>query len=568
MAGVIVSLVDQGRQAGMSLDPRADRGVPELTARVVRASFPNGTLAIRIREALGGVFDDVAFAEAFPGRGRPAVAPGALALVCVLQYAEGLSDRQAAEQVRARMDWKFLLGLDLDDPGFDFTVLADFRARLLTHGLEERLLEVLLERLSAAGLLRAGGRQRTDSTHVLAAVRCLNRMEFVGETLRVALEALAAAAPDWLAGWIDRGWVERYGARVDNYRFPKGADARREWAEQVGRDGFAVLDAVNDPAAPAWLREIPAVGVLRHAWAQQYHRNAEGVRWREGTDLPPGRERLASPVDLDARYGLKRGLGWVGYKVHLTETCEPDAPHVVTNVETTDATVTDTEVTQSVHDHLADRELTPGEHVVDAGYVTAAHILTARTEHGISLLGPVGGDTHHGRDGQPDDLSQAAFKVDWDAKTVTCPTGATSIGWSEQRKPSGTPIVRVQFALADCDRCPLRTHCTKAANGRYGRSLTLLPRDQQQLLEHHRAQQQTPAWKQRYNVRAGVEGTISQAVRRSRLRRTPYQGKAKTHLAHVLAAASLNLVRVDAWLNGTPLGTTRVPHLARLDLAA
>src|SRR6266567_321464 len=200
----------------MSLEPRSDDGVPELTARVVRAAFPRGTLAIRIREALGPLFADEDFAAAFPRLGRPAVSPGALALVSVLQYAEGLSDRQAADQVRARLDWKFLLALELDDPGFDFTILGDFRSRLIEHGLEERVLEAVLARLSGAGLLRAGGRQRTDSTHV-----------------RAALEALAAAAPGWLAPLIGSSWADRYGARIDSYRFPQGEDARERWAGQV-----------------------------------------------------------------------------------------------------------------------------------------------------------------------------------------------------------------------------------------------------------------------------------------------------------------------------------------------
>ncbi len=553
----------------MSLESRSDDGVPELTARVVRAAFPKGTLAIRIREVLGTLFTDEDFAGAFPDRGRPAISPGALALVSVLQYAEGLSDRQAADQVRARMDWKFLLGLELDDPGFDFTVLGDFRSRLITHGLEERVLEAALARLSGAALLRAGGRQRTDSTHVLAAVRTLNRMEFVGETLRAALEVLAAAAPDGLTPLISPAWVQRYGAKVDNYRFPKGEDVRREWAKQVGRDGFALLDAIDETAAPVWLREVPAVRVMRQAWAEQYHRDGQGVRWREGRDLPPGRDRLSSPYDTDARYGVKRGSGWCGYKVHLSETCEPDAPHLITNVETTDATVNDTEVTATIHQRLAERELTPREHVVDAGYVTAAHILAAREDHGIDLVGPVGIDTHHsGRDTQAPDLTQAAFKTDWEARNVTCPGGAVSGSWSQQRKASGTPLVRVHFALADCDACPLRPRCTKAANGKWGRSLTLLPREQQQILEEQRAEQQTDAWKERYNVRAGVEGTISQAVRRTHLRRTPYRGQSKTRLANVLSATALNIIRVDAWLNETPLGTTRVSHLARLTLAA
>ena len=185
----------------MSLEPRADHGVPELTAQVVRATFRKGTMAVRIREALGPLFEDEAFAGAFAVRGRPAVSPGALALVSVLQYAEGLTDRQAADQVRARMDWKFLLGLGLDDPGFEASVLSLFRSRLIDTDWNRRRWSWLLERLRGLGLLKAGGRQRTDSTHVLASVRTLNRMEFVGETPRAALEALAVAARHGCRAW-------------------------------------------------------------------------------------------------------------------------------------------------------------------------------------------------------------------------------------------------------------------------------------------------------------------------------------------------------------------------------
>jgi transposase len=551
----------------VSLESRDDRGVPELTARVVRAAFPKGTLAVRVREALGPLFEDESFAEAFAKRGRPAVSPGALALVSVLQYAEGLTDRQAADQVRARMDWKFLLGLELDDPGFDFSVLSDFRARLIEHGLEEKVLDLVLERISALGLLRSGGRQRTDSTHVLAAVRTLNRMEFVGETLRAALEALAAAAPQWLSPLVTADWVKRYGARIDSYRFPKGDNVRQEWAEQDGRDGFTVLEAVYAPGAPIWLREVPAVQVLRRAWVEQYHRDGEGVRWREGKDLPPGRRRMSSPYDTDARYGTKRGSGWCGYKTHLSETCEPDAPHLITHVATTDATVTDTEVTEAVHQGLAARELLPDEHDVDAGYVTAAHIVAARDAHGIELLGPVGLDTCH-ENYEGEHFTQSAFRIDWEARTATCPQGKVSASWSEQRKSSGTPVSRVHFTAQDCAVCPVRGKCTKAANGKWGRSLTLLPQDQQEALEDRRREQLTDQWQQRYNIRAGVEGTISQAVRRTRIRRTRYTGLPKTHLGHVLAATAINIIRLDAWLNGTPLGGTRTSHLAQLELAA
>ncbi|MFE0673066.1 transposase [Streptomyces sp. NPDC058867] len=175
-----------------------------------------------------------------------------------MQYAEGLTDRQAADQVRARMDWKFLLGLELDDPGFDASVLSLFRACLVVHGLEQTTLDLVLERLRGMGLLQAGGRQRTGSTHVLAAVRTLNRMEFVGETLRAALEALAVVAPRWLSDVVTAEWAERYGPRVDDYRFPRGEEVREQWSEQVGRDGFVLLEAAHTSTAPDWLREIEA----------------------------------------------------------------------------------------------------------------------------------------------------------------------------------------------------------------------------------------------------------------------------------------------------------------------
>ncbi|MEV4574830.1 IS1182 family transposase [Nonomuraea jabiensis] len=545
----------------MSLRPQPARDVPEETARIARAAFPKGCLAIRLRNELGQVFTDDQFAQAFPARGGPGLSPGELALVAVLQFAEGLTDRQAADAVRGRIDWKYALALELSDPGFDFSVLSEFRDRLISHAVEEQLLQTLLEHCTRLGLLRAGGRQRTDATHVIAAVRTLNRMEFVGETLRCALEALAVADPAWLASIVTTEWISRYGSRVDNYRLPKGEDARQRWALAVGADGFTLLEAVYHPDAPAWLRQLPAVQVLRIAWIQQYHRSEKGVRWREGKDLPPAARRLSSPYDPDAHYGLKRGAGWCGYKVHLSETCDADAPHLITGVVTTDATVPDAQVTDQIHTDQIRRGLRPDVHVVDAGYISATLILTARDVHAIELLGPVGLDTHAS---VSDGMGQEAFAIDWGARAVTCPAGVTSVSWSDQHKPNGTPISRVHFAIADCGPCPLRAACTRADGHKWGRSLTLLPAAQQQILDRRRHEQQTDGWKARYAVRAGVEGTISQAVRTGNIRRTRYLGLPKTRLAHLLTATALNLIRLDAWWTGTPIRGTRKSHLERL----
>ena len=341
------------------MQPQPWPEVPADTARVARRAFRKGALAIRARDELGSWYDDEAFGAAYAARGKPAISPAQLAMVTVLQFAENLTDRQAADAVRGRLDWKYCLGLALEDEGFDFSVLSEFRGRLVAGSMERALLDLLLDRLKALGLLRAGGRQRTDSTHVLAAVRGLNRLELAGESVRAALEALAAAAPGWLAGVIDGSWQQVYGQRIDNLRLPASETARSKLAEQYGRDGYHLLEAVRAPGAPGSLRELPAVQALRAIWVQQYYRlideHGEKVIRREASEhgLPPGRLKLVSPYDLDARYSEKRGKGWEGYKVHLSETCgepEPDgtrqAPNLITNVATTAASVPDAAMTE------------------------------------------------------------------------------------------------------------------------------------------------------------------------------------------------------------------------------
>jgi transposase len=190
----------------MSLKPTAIEPVPAATAQVARAALPRGNVYLILREALGTIFTDSDFGDLYPDRGQPELPPWRSALVTVFQFRENLSDRQAAEAVRARIDWKYLLGLELTDPGFDYSVLSEFRARLSTGNAGEWILEKLLTHCQAQGLLRAGGRQRTDATHVLAAVRVLNRLELVAEPLRAALNAVAAAEPAWLTRHVHHSW--------------------------------------------------------------------------------------------------------------------------------------------------------------------------------------------------------------------------------------------------------------------------------------------------------------------------------------------------------------------------
>jgi transposase len=560
------------------MQPRPWPEVPSDTARVARKAFRSGALAIRARDQLGSWYEDARFAPGYGVRGAPGISPAQLAMVTVLQFTENLTDRQAADAVRGRLDWKYCLGLALEDEGFGHTVLSEFRSRLVAGSLERVVLEALLERLKELGLVKAGGRQRTDSTHVLARIRSLSRLELAGETVRAALEALAAADPAWLAGVIDAGWQQVYGQRIDNLRLPESETRRKAMAAQYGKDGYHVLDQVYAPGAPAWLRELPAVQALRQVWVQQYYRvideHGEKVVRREASEhgLPPGRARIVSPYDLDARYSEKHGKSWLGYKVHLSETCgdaaddDPDtgqaaAPNLVTNVATTEASVPDAAMTEPVHDMLGAAGLTPGEHAVDSGYTSADLLLDAR-ERGITLLGPLlAGTSPQARAGG---YTAEAFTIDWDHQQVTCPQGATSIAWSPCRQ-RGTEAIVVRFPAPACQACPAKGMCTRSA--RLGRQLSLRPREVHEAVAAARAGQASDQWKARYQIRAGVEGTMAQATHVTGIRRARYLGLPKTRLEHNAAAAAVNLIRLDAWWTGKPLDRTRTSHLQRADLA-
>src|SRR5574341_2436398 len=291
----------------MSLQAAPSAPIPAETARIAQAAFPKGTLCMQMRDTLGPRYEDAQFAALFSPTGQPAEAPARLALVLILQFAEGLSDRQAAEAVRGRIDWKYALALELTDPGFDASVLSEFRTRLVHGGAEHLLLEPLLRRLEARDLLKARGTQRTDSTHILAAIRTLNRLELVGETMRYALNRLAVAAPAWLQTHMHPTWGDRYSHRVENYRLPKTDAERQQLAAAIGADGFTLLRAVYAPEAPPEVRDAPAVEVLRRIWLQQYYGGSTPPRWRQEPDVPPAAQLIQSPYDLDARYSLQHG---------------------------------------------------------------------------------------------------------------------------------------------------------------------------------------------------------------------------------------------------------------------
>ena len=412
------------------------------TTRVAHAAFPKGNVYMKMRDQLGTLFEDEQFADLFPPQGQPAEAPWRLALVTVMQFAEGLSDRQAADAVRSRIDWKYALGLELNDAGFDYSVLSPIPATSVQNEAEQRLAGNDAD-LFRAGLLKAGGKQRTDSTHVLAAVRVLNRLEKVGETLRHALKSLAVVAPEWMQAACPSEWYDLYGSRMDNYRFPKSDKERQELAQRIGADGFALLQAVAKATEKPFLLEVPAVKTLQQVWAEQYAAPPDPPQFKEVKDLASAAQIIASPYDTEARFSTKREMSWTGYRVHLTETCDAEAPNLITDVLTTVASAPDENKLPLVLERLQAARPASRHAFCRCGLYGCW-----RTGNQSTRLRRPGDGSRHARSelagAAAEGFDKAHFVVDWEAQSVTCPAGKQSLSWLPCTKPqSGVPTIYV-----------------------------------------------------------------------------------------------------------------------------
>ena len=560
----------------MSLRPQPLSPVPENTTRVARAAFRRSNPYLLLRDRLGSVFADADFADLYPRRGQPAYAPWRLALVTLMQFREGLSDRQAADAVRGRIDWKHLLALELDDAGFDFSVLCEFRARLLEHEAAGRLLDRLLDAAREGRLLKARGRSRTDSTHVLAAVRALNRLELLGETLRAALNAIAAVAPDWLRALAPPEWHGRYDRRVEGARLPGSAPKRASYAIQTGADGFCLLDAVNGADAPESVRELPAIGVLRRVWARHFERVASGsgddgaggggdqaagrVRLRPAQGRGPG-DRVESPYDTEVRFRSKHSTNWTGYMVHLTETCDAEAPRLIVHAEAVPA---------NVHEAMRDLRHPRRAGRQGAGPVRAPGLrgLRQRPSHrrrarapwhrarrasatGPELAGAGGGRVPrrrlHSGLGEPTGALPGGAHQHRLARAHQAILGPAS--HPSRLQPCGLPSVPVAPALHAGAEPPARPPAAPRARGGRGGQGAAGDRGGPRTLP--------PAPR-----RGGHD--LARRVRAFGLRRARYRGLAKAGLQSIVTAAAIDLDRLAAWLDSRPLAPTRTSRFAAL----
>jgi len=517
----------------MSLQWMLSRTVPADTYALGQILFP----ATNLYRQIGDRFDDlfpleVIFTLLYEATGRGAIPPLLMSLVTVFQAWEKVPDRLAAECVVSRIDWKYALHLPLTYLGFHFTDLTAFRARLTSRGEERLVFDQVLSKLKDAGLVKKGGKARTDSTHILAVVEHLGRMELVTESIRVALQAVSVLVPAWVEQRIPSPFRDVYGERQAEYGLSDNQVQQK--LIQAGRDGLWFL-AQWDRAVPVAPDQVPsAVETLRTVLAQQF---PGGDPQSPAPKRPSGRDVIESPHEPEARRGTKRSISWTGYKAQVTETCDAERPHLITDMDVTNALANDSPELPKIQERLQRQDTTPEEHHVDAGYMSGENLVTS-AQKGITLMGKPLADTQG-----PKGFQQADFQIDETAHQARCPAGQTSTYWHEDPAPAnGDAPIDIRFDGATCQQCPFYGQCTSSPRGR---SLHLHP--YRKALTERRLEAQMEAFLIKIRVRAGVEGTISQLVRGTGTRCARYRGQVKVRLQAFFAAVAINLKRVVSW---------------------
>lgn len=520
----------------MCLKIRSPWPMPEETGRIGKMLLKADDPYRLIGDQLFEEWKEEEFADLYSSEGKPGYSPVILAFVSVFQFMERLADRQAAQALRMRLDWKYALHLPLEDAGFDFSVLSEFRDRLIEGQAEKRVFEKLVEEIRAMGLIKERGKQRSDSIAMLVKVRRLSRIEMVVETLRLAVVALVRANREWCQEIIPPSWEERYGERFVRQRY-----SEQEWQEyetNIGNDGRWLLKRLMDGGAPAELQGLPEVQILSTVWTQQF-REAQGQMVYQDLKKYDGHTQIQSPFDPEARYSRKRKFEWLGDKVQVTETDDEGYPHIITDMVATNSNQTDYEELPLIQDRLIERQCQPGEHYVDAGYMSGPNLARSQDLE-IDLIGPLP-EVVTPQELLPHGITQAQFKMDPIKKIVTCPQG------HQARNPSRVVNTwNFHFPAKICAVCPLRSRC---CTGKGGRSVGM--NIHYDLVQAARLRQKTETFKKDYHQhRSGVEGSLSALVRGHGMRVSRYIGQKKRNLQTIFTGCAANLKRTTRWLAG------------------
>ena len=517
----------------MSLKVLFPAEIPPETRRVVEPLLSADSVYRLLGEALDQIVRDADFAAMYATDGRPAVPPVILALVTAFQFLEKLPDRAAAQMAVLRLDWKYALRQPLDWSGFHYSDLCNFRARLLEHGQEQVVFERLLSYLRAHGYLKIGGKQRTDATHVLGAVKRLSRLEQIWESLRLAFNALMSADAPWVLKWLPASFVRTHSQRRSQYRLDK-TEVEHELLE-AGKEGAWLLGQLEAHGTQT-LQGLPEIAQLRRVLDEQFEpATDETLLVRSPREIPS--DSLSTPHDPDVRYGHKGDLGWVGYKLQVTETADEDmSARFITDVAITPAIVVDNQYLPGLQERLSAHGVAPGKHYVDQGYMSADNLVTSR-ERGIDLRGYIKADTS----GKPPGFQLQNFDIDIEQQQATCPAGRTQARWHVSKPNPQNLVAHHVFFGAQCQECVFFGPglCTDKSGGRH-----LSLNQHHAVIQENRREAATEAFKQEMHTRGGIEGAISEIVRAHGARHSRYRGMAKNRLQALFTATATNLKRM------------------------
>lgn len=571
--------------------------IPEETQRIGEQLLPVENLMRRIGDEYAELVKDEDFAIMYSNTGQPALSPTRLVFVCLLQAMEHLSDRATVAMVRTRIDWKYALHLPLNYSGFDASVLSEFRDRLVANKAEKLIFDKVLEKMKVEGLLKGRGLQRTDSLSIVGAVRELNRLELVMETMRLALEEVAQKDKPWFLRNIEKIWLERYGEwtqaeRVVKETGPKAKTETQRLLLQTGQDGFEFLSAIDKEETPSEIGLLGKVQILRQVWKEQYqlttqrtvietvpqcttsddnkisviddNKDKEIVKTDIELSTPESRKEqgivnmIDSPHDPQVRYSQKRGVETTGYKLQLTEVASESEPAIITDIDVVSALSYDGATIADIHQRLLERDLLPQTHLVDMAYVNGQTIVESENRS-VELLGPIQLDTSLVARND-EGFSSEHFQIDFDNKQAFCPNGQPAQKWVETTGKNARPVIQLQWRKEICALCPMRSKCTQGEN----RGRTMKLSRHHSIIAQRRKEQFTPEFYARYRRRAGVEATLGHLVCYHGARQTPYCGLDKTRYYFLFLATAVNLIRAVAWQSGLRPKRNRVSKLHKL----
>ena len=465
---------------------------------------------------------DTDFEDMYKEGGRPPVSPRVLMCVTILQFLERLPDRQTIRNLIYRLDWKVALELELEYSGFSYQLLSVWRQRIVEHDKAKKVFDRIIEELKERGLIRKDGKQRIDSTHVLAEIKELTRVELMTETLRLAvidIRNMGLHFPELIEEIITT-----YGSGINLYQL--GSKERERILKEAGQDMLKLVEYI-DKKIPTPSR-TKNINTLKVVFKQNFTVN-EGSSEAELIKISTGKDHICSPHDTEARYGSKHKN--IGYKAQIVETAERGKTNFIVDVEEEDNEETDHGKLTKTINRVEEKDLKPKRVYVDQGYVDGDTLSESKAKD-VEVYGPIENSNKALRN---------EFKYDMAKDKYICPAG--KISGRKHEDTNGSTIY--QFSFRDCKDCSLREKCRPRVtrNCKDGKFIRVDVNHEH--IEAQRKLMKTESFKEEMKNRNAIEGTISGMKRGYNFFRCRYRGRKKFRLQLFFTAIAFNIKRLD-----------------------